>query len=541
MTSSPTRASARQHTRSSGATGGSRPQGDDTVGRRPAGPRRPRTFRGAILPVAILLGLLLPPTASAAPGDDWPAYVSVLGGPDRLLPFGSVDGAPGTPVGVGLNPFGVAITPDGSSAYVANNGASDVTPVDLAAGTAGPGVGPVGRAPYTVAISPDGSTAWVTVFFTAEIVAIDLATGTVARRLAVPPFPYGVVLVPDGSKAVVTSNADASVSVVDLASGSIVGTAPVGAQAWDLGITPDGATAYVAAGDGTVTVVDVATVGVRSVIPVASAAWAVGITPDGATVVVGTQDGVELLDAATGTVVATLPFSASAPGISVAQDVAVTPDGLTAWVSTGVGAVAVPVDLTTRILGVPLAPGGVGGGVAIAPDQAPVAVLSDVVPGQAGSPTAFDASASTVTYGSIASYAWDFGDGTIETTAGPTTSHVYAAGGDYTVTLTLTSSGGTSTTQVYDGRSMTRNGGPQARTTAGLVVPAPPTPPPAPVPAPALPTATPEPTATPVAASRVPSALAATGIEGGAVAVLAALLVGTGVVLVRRRRGGDLG
>jgi PKD repeat protein len=56
-----------------------------------------------------------------------------------------------------------------------------------------------------------------------------------------------------------------------------------------------------------------------------------------------------------------------------------------------------------------------------------------------------DAGASTDSDGSIASYAWDFGDGT--NGSGATASHTYAAAGTYTITLTVTDNrGGTATT-----------------------------------------------------------------------------------------------
>jgi YVTN family beta-propeller protein len=51
-------------------------------------------------------------------------------------------------------PRGVAITPDGSSAYVVNSGADNVTPIATAGNTVGAPI-PVGSFPQSVAIVPD--------------------------------------------------------------------------------------------------------------------------------------------------------------------------------------------------------------------------------------------------------------------------------------------------------------------------------------------------------------------------------------------------
>jgi PKD repeat protein len=58
----------------------------------------------------------------------------------------------------------------------------------------------------------------------------------------------------------------------------------------------------------------------------------------------------------------------------------------------------------------------------------------------------FDGSASSDPDGTIASYAWSFGDAT--TGSGATASHAYAASGTYTVTLTVTDNGTLTTTHV---------------------------------------------------------------------------------------------
>lgn len=55
---------------------------------------------------------------------------------------------------------------------------------------------------------------------------------------------------------------------------------------------------------------------------------------------------------------------------------------------------------------------------------------------------AFDGSASSDTEGPVASYVWDFGDGTMITTATPTTTHSYASDGTFSAKLTVTDSSG---------------------------------------------------------------------------------------------------
>jgi hypothetical protein len=144
--------------------------------------------------------------------------------------------------------------------------------------------------------------------------------------------------------------------------------------------------------------------------------------------------------------------------------VAITPDGSTAFVTDLTGGDVVPVDLASGTAGTPIPLGSEGTNpiaIAITPDQAPAARVHVTIDG--GLTDTFDASASTVAYGSIASYAWNFGDGTTETTTVPTVTHTYASNSSTPVaSVTETSSTGTSTAEVFTGQTASVGGGPQA-------------------------------------------------------------------------------
>ncbi|WP_122660089.1 PKD domain-containing protein, partial [Pseudomonas viridiflava] len=53
-----------------------------------------------------------------------------------------------------------------------------------------------------------------------------------------------------------------------------------------------------------------------------------------------------------------------------------------------------------------------------------------------------DAGSSSDSDGTLASYTWDFGDGTSETTTSATTTHTYDAGGSITARVTVTDNDG---------------------------------------------------------------------------------------------------
>jgi PKD repeat protein len=73
-------------------------------------------------------------------------------------------------------------------------------------------------------------------------------------------------------------------------------------------------------------------------------------------------------------------------------------------------------------------------------NTAPSAIANGPYSAQLGAAVNFSSSGSSDSDGSILAYAWDFGDGTTSTQSDP--SHIYAATGSYTVSLTVTDNDG---------------------------------------------------------------------------------------------------
>jgi YVTN family beta-propeller protein len=151
--------------------------------------------------------------------------------------------------------------------------------------------------------------------------------------------------------------------------------------------------------------------------------------------------------------------------------VAITPDGTTAYVTNVDAGTVTPIDTATNTAGtpIPVAGGSKPRGVAITPDQAPVAALS-ATPARAGQPSSFDASPSTDPDGTVASYEWDFGDGSSATTLSATTTHTYAGAGGYTVTVTETDDAGCSTSLVFTGQTVSCNGSSAAQASLQVTI-----------------------------------------------------------------------
>ena len=106
-----------------------------------------------------------------------------------------------TTIDVGLAPAGVAVAPDGSKVYVANEAVNGTVSVIDTATNAVSATVAVGSSPIGVAVKPDGSKVYVANKGRHSTVSvIDTATDSVSTTIDVGLTPIGVAVTPDGSK-----------------------------------------------------------------------------------------------------------------------------------------------------------------------------------------------------------------------------------------------------------------------------------------------------------------------------------------------------
>jgi len=473
--------------------------------------RRSRPTGRILATIAVLVGGVFSPSVSlGASAGTLPAVATssatlyVVETTGKLLPIDTATNAARFPI-ADVSGGSLAIGPDGGSAFVVDGFGYLLHPVSLPRG-------PVGQDIFTgvafdsestgpdesVAIAPDGKTAYLATKENGTLVPISLASYSALRPIKIGGCPISVAITPDGRTAYVADDDSGTVIPITTATSARGAPIRVGVGPQAIAITPDGKTVYVANSfSNTVTPISTVTKQPGVPIPVGAAPLGLAITPDGHTVYVANYNDDTVTPIATATNTPGTPIPVPGP----AFDITVAPDGKTAYVTTTVlqtqptqkhcldghtfpqGLVTAdtvtPITTATNTAGLPVYTAannglpceGCLGRLVISPDQAPVAKLS-VTPEPAGSatPTRFDASRSLAPSSPIVSYQWDFGDGQTVTTTGPATTHSYARANTYKATVTETDAAGTSTTQVFTGHTMSRNGSPSAVAEGSVVI-----------------------------------------------------------------------
>jgi YVTN family beta-propeller protein len=384
-----------------------------------------------------------------------------------------LDAATGAPIGAPIptgdpsGPFTLAISPDGRRVYTANYDAGTISAIDTQTKALAGAPIPVGEGPIGIAISRDGTLGYVGNSDDGTVSVVNLVAGTVVGApIPVPGSggrPMNPILTPDGKKLYVPySGGGEAVTVIDTATRQVIGAPiPTGNDPYMGAVTPDGRRVFVGdVGGAAVYVIDTATDQlVGAPIPVGDRPAGIAISPDGTRAYVASLESetVDVIDTQ-----ALVPLG-TIKGAGEAEFAALTPDGRRGFVSHfSEGAVQMFDPLGVQLLGDPIPTGDGASGLAAVPNQPPVAAFSAPVRIRPGVATTFDAAGSTDPDGSVAGFAWGFGDGATAAVPAPQVSHAFARPGLYDVTLTVTDNEGCSAAYVFTGQTAYCNGSPVA-------------------------------------------------------------------------------
>lgn len=123
-------------------------------------------------------------------------------------------------------PQAVLVPPDGRTAYVANFGSRSVTPISTATNKAGPAIG-VGSEPYVLAMAPHHQVMYVVNYGSGTVTPVSTATGKAGRAVRVGTDPESIAFTANGGTAVVANEGSDNETKIDTATGASA-TAPVG-------------------------------------------------------------------------------------------------------------------------------------------------------------------------------------------------------------------------------------------------------------------------------------------------------------------------
>jgi YVTN family beta-propeller protein len=374
----------------------------------------------------------------------------------------------GPPISTGAEsgPYTLAITPDGTTVYVVNYDSGTVITIATSTNQVFGAPIPILKSSFGIAITPDGKRAYVANSKESSVTAIDLQTRQVIGvPIKVCEGPDSLTITPDGARAYI--GCDGNVGVLDLASNTLGTPIPL-ASPYGGAVTPDGRFVYVADTKGSVGVIDTST-NKLSPISTGGEPETVAISPDGTRAYVPDYDEnrIQIIDTATRQVVGTISDAAK---VVKPEYAAVSPDGKRVFASQFDAGSIIGLETANNQLIGPILTGEGAGGLAFVPDQSPTASMSLPKKIRPGVPATLNGSASNDPDGTIANFAWQFGDGGTATGPAPTASHTYAKPGTYSAVLTLTDNEGCSVAMVYTGQTASCHGSPAATQTQTVKV-----------------------------------------------------------------------
>ena len=222
------------------------------------------------------------------------------------------------------SPLELAVTPDASTVIVTcyNNA---IVWIDTATDKVSFTLSTPNAFPAGVAISPDGTRAYVTNYYDANpnpsLLVIDVVKRTILSTIPLQyPFPGVVALTPDGSQAWINYYQASLIDVVDLASGQPASRIDLQENAQNgIAFNPSGTRAFIAAGTNHLVVVDTATLQILAKVTVADTPLDVVVSLDGSRVLVGSYSSgtISLVDAAQYRLIQNFTINGPGQGLAV--------------------------------------------------------------------------------------------------------------------------------------------------------------------------------------------------------------------------------
>jgi len=222
------------------------------------------------------------------------------------------------------SPLESAVTPDGSTLLVTCYD-NAIAWIDTASDKVKFTLNTPNAFPAGIAVSPDGSRAYVTNYYdfnpNASLLVIDIASHAVVNTIPMPTsFPGVVTLTPDGSQAWVNYYHSSFVDIVDTASGTVGNRIDLQEDTENgMAFNPTGTKAFIATGSNHLAVVDTATLKVITKVAVGATPLDVVVTPDGTRVLVGGYSGatIAMVDAIQNVLIQNFPTEGAMQGLGI--------------------------------------------------------------------------------------------------------------------------------------------------------------------------------------------------------------------------------
>jgi YVTN family beta-propeller protein len=236
--------------------------------------------------------------------------------PGFLTPIDTTSSKPGNPLDVGVAPASLTLTPDGTTAYIANHQANSIVTVDLKTWHVGARIA-VPCSPTQLVITPDGTTMFVNCSASSEVLPVTTNGNTVGAPIAVGASA-SLIMGTQGKTLFV--NADHVIQEIDVATDKVVLSHDETGNIVSIMPTPDDVTLIAVENTGgAVLILHAANLATTTSISVGSRPGGLQLTPDAshAYVLDDSQQKLYVIDVVAAKVTATIDVSPNASYVAV--------------------------------------------------------------------------------------------------------------------------------------------------------------------------------------------------------------------------------